>query len=124
MLQSYERIALISITAIVASIGDGLAEPIGVRFGKHKYNVKALFSEKIYSRSIEGSLCVFLTGVFSVIFMHDNLNSLEFFFALIIIPLALTLTEAFSPHTWDGPFIVLAGGASTVVVIELAKFFA
>ena len=79
-----------------------------------------MFSKKTYYRSIEGSLCVFLTGIFSVIFMHDHLNDMEFIFALAIMPLALTLTEALSPHTWDAPFIWLMGGLTTIVVIELA----
>lgn len=32
-----------------------------------------------------------------------------------------TLAEAFSPHTWDGPFLYLAGGVSTVLVLELSS---
>mgnify|MGYP003671287002 CR=1 FL=1 len=124
MLQPYERVALITVTSIVASIGDGLAEPIGVKFGKHKYKARGFFTEKTYYRSIEGSLCVFLTGIIAIIVLRNNFSALEFVLALAIIPLATTVAEAFSPHTWDNPFILLTGGASTIAVIELASVLA
>jgi len=124
MFLPYERMTLIAITTIVASIGDGLAEPIGVRFGRHKYNVKAFCSNRTYTRSIEGSCCVLITGVCAIVSMQQNLNEVEFIIALLIIPIVLTLTEALSPHTWDGPFIMLAGGVSTIAVIEVAEIWA
>jgi len=40
---------------------------------------------------------------------------------LLIIPIAMTLAEAFSPHTWDGPFLSLVGGSSTVGVLEISQ---
>jgi phytol kinase len=46
---------------------------------------------------------------------------MQFVLALAIIPLAMTLAEAWSPHTWDGPFLYLAGGASTVATLELSR---
>jgi phytol kinase len=94
----YEKATLIYITVLVAGIGDGLAEPVGVRFGRHTYSTRALFTDRRYTRSLEGSACV-----------------------LAIIPLAMTLAEAWSPHTWDGPFLYLAGGASTVATLELSR---
>jgi len=38
-LDGYDKSALISITWLIAGIGDGLAEPVGVRFGKRAYKV-------------------------------------------------------------------------------------
>ena len=37
---------LVIIIMIINGIGDGLAEPIGIRFGKHKYKIYALFQKK------------------------------------------------------------------------------
>jgi len=34
----------------------------------------------------------------------------QFAVAMASIPLCLTLAEAFSPHTWDTPFIISVGG--------------
>lgn len=119
-LGTYDKINLIAITVFVAAIGDGLAEPVGVRFGKHKYTVYALFTDKKYTRSIEGSLCVLVSGVVGVVLVHQQLTVIQLMLALLIIPVAMTLAEALSPHTWDGPLLYLVGGASTVAVLELS----
>jgi phytol kinase len=119
-LSSYEMTVLIYITVLIAGIGDGLAEPVGVRFGKRRYQVKALFTDRKYTRSIEGSLCVFLSGILAVVLLQGQMTFSQFILALLIIPIAMTLAEAFSPHTWDGPFLYLSGGLSTVAVLELS----
>ncbi len=119
-LQRYDKVSLIYITVLVAAIGDGLAEPIGVRFGRHTYRTRALFTDRTYTRSLEGSACVLMSAVLAIFLMRSQLESTQFFLALLVIPVAMTLAEAWSPHTWDGPFLYLAGGASTVAVLELS----
>ncbi len=120
LLSRYEQTSLIYITVLVAGIGDGLAEPVGVRFGKRKYTVRALFTDRKYTRTLEGSACVLFSGVLAVLLLSGQLNSTQVMFALVFIPILMTLAEAFSPHTWDGPFLYLSGGLSTVLVLELA----
>ena len=120
-LEHYDRAALISITWLIAGIGDGLAEPVGVRFGKRAYQVHALFTDRKYTRTIEGSLCVLFSGFLAVALHVEVLNQYQFILSLLIIPIAMTFAEAFSPHTWDGPFLYLVGGASTVVMLEIAQ---
>lgn len=120
-LESYEKSVLIFITVLVAGIGDGLAEPVGVRFGRHTYRTRALFTDRRYTRSFEGSACVFLSGFLAVFLLRAHLDPLQFWLALAIIPAAMTLAEAWSPHTWDGPFLYLVGGASTVATLELSR---
>jgi dolichol kinase len=120
-LQSYEKQTLIYITVLVAGVGDGLAEPIGVRFGRHKYRVRALFTNRSYTRSLEGSACVLVSGILAVLLLQAQLSAPEFVLAMLAIPPVMTLAEALSPHTWDGPFLYLAGGASTVGVLELSR---
>jgi len=123
-LSQYDKSILIFITVLIAAIGDGLAEPVGVKFGKHQYLVRALFTDRKYTRSIEGSLCVLFSGFLAVGILNEQLTSTELILALIIIPISMTLAEAFSPHTWDGPFLYLTGGVSTVLVLELSSYVA
>jgi dolichol kinase len=120
-LERYEKSILIYITVLVAGIGDGLAEPVGVRFGRHTYTTRALFTKRRYTRSFEGSACVLASGFLAVYLLRGQLDATQFGLALAIVPLAMTLAEAWSPHTWDGPFLYLAGGASTVATLEIAR---
>ncbi len=120
VLERYDKVALIYITILVAAIGDGLAEPVGVRFGRYAYRTRALFTERTYVRTLEGSACVLLSGFLAVYVMRGQLAPQQLFPALAVIPLAMTLAEAWSPHTWDGPFLYGAGGFSTIAILELA----
>lgn len=96
---------LIFIPVLINGIGDGLAEPVGVRFGKHTYSARAIFSERQYTRSYEGSACVLVTSIATVAAFNTSFSSAQFGTALLAIPLLMTLTEAVSPHTWDTPFL-------------------
>ena len=100
---------LILIPILVNGIGDGLAEPVGIRFGRIKYKTYALFTKKKYERTVEGSACVFLTSIIVIIFFNSGFTSSEFFTVIIIFPIVMTLAEAFAPHTWDTPFLFLFG---------------
>lgn len=120
-LGQYGKQTLVYILVLVAGIGDGLAEPIGVRFGKRKYRVKALFTNRSYTRSLEGSACVFLSAIFAVLILREHFNAIQLLLAFGMVPVAMTLAEALSPHTWDGPFLYLVGGASLVGVLELSS---
>jgi dolichol kinase len=105
----YDLMAWIFIPVLINGIGDGLAEPVGVRFGRHSYTVRALFSSKKYVRTLEGSACVFLTTIIIVAFFHATFTPGQLVSALIVLPLLMTLAEAISPHTWDTPFLFLVG---------------
>ena len=102
----------------LSMIGDGLAEPVGVRFGRIRYKSYALFTKKRYFRTVEGSLTVFFSSVLVVVWFGGLFTDQQFIYAICILPLILTLTEAISPHTWDGPF--LSGVSGLVVSIILA----
>lgn len=106
----------IPIIILINAIGDGLAEPVGITWGKNKYRVKALFTSKLYERSLQGSACVFLVAVFALLLYRDSFTFIHFLRALIILPAAATLAEAKSPHTWDSPFIFLFSGLSLMLV--------
>jgi len=42
------------------------------------------------------------------------------FWLLEAIRTGVMILSAWSPYTWDGPFLYLVGGSSTVLVLELA----
>lgn len=116
-LKSYGQPDLIFIITLAICFGDGLAEPIGVRFGRHKYPVPSLVRSRRYHRSIEGSLVVLVCSAAVVALMRGGLPDGTFPMAIWAVPLALTLSEAVAPHTWDGPLMYLAGTAALVAVI-------
>lgn len=109
---------LLMLIILVNAIGDGLAEPVGVTWGKHKYKVKALFTRQTYTRSIEGSACVFITAVLVLLGFHSIFTAPQLVAALVVFPIAVTLAEAYSPHTWDSPLIFLVGGAVLIGIIN------
>jgi len=87
---------------LVGGWGDAIGEPVGSKWGKHKYQVPTLFGVKA-TRSLEGSLAVFLVstlicfGVFSFLSYTTHTALL---YALIV-AFCATLTEAFSSHGLD-----------------------
>lgn len=111
---------IIWIPLLILAFGDGLAEPVGIRFGKHKYETYAFFSKKKYVRSLEGSACVFLASIIVIIVFHSSFSQLQFIIALIFIPILMTFVEAFSPHTWDTPTLYLAGYGALYAITRFA----
>ncbi len=109
----------IMIIILINAIGDGLAEPIGITWGKHKYNVKALFTSKTYTRSFEGSACVFITALIVLIVFHNHMTAAQFIISIFIVPIVATLAEAKSPHTWDSPFIFLFTGVALLAIYQI-----
>ncbi|MCP3925289.1 MAG: hypothetical protein GY714_22170 [Desulfobacterales bacterium] len=114
LLKSVGMISLLLIPILITGIGDGLAEPVGIRFGKHKYETYALFSKKKYTRSFEGSACVLITSIIVILLYKQFFTPTQFIIALCSIPIIMTLTEAFSPHTWDTPTLFLVGYSSLI----------
>lgn len=110
---------LVLIPILINGLGDGLAEPVGVRFGRMKYNTRALLSDTIYQRSVEGSLCVFAAGILCIVVLSTSFTPPQFIAALVTIPIATTLAEAFSPHTWDSPFIYGVAGVLLIGIMTL-----
>lgn len=87
---------------LVAGWGDAVAEPVGVRFGKHKYKVPSLAGVPA-TRSFEGSLSVLLVGflaAFIAIAAAGKAPDLGMLAALTVAA-ASTFTEAISTHGLD-----------------------
>lgn len=106
------HVPYVGIALIIAGVGDALAEPVGLRFGKRKYTVPSLAHGRSYTRSLEGSAAVWVVGVIAVLIAATITPSAfppyMFLIALIVFPLGGALAEGLAPHTWDQPFIILA----------------
>lgn len=89
--------------------GDAIAEPVGNRFGKHRYKVSSLFGVAV-TRSREGSLAVWIVSFIAVfLFMMSIQPSLGTgLLAALCCATAATLTEAFSTHGLDNLTVQLA----------------
>lgn len=112
-----DKPAFILIPLVVTGIGDGLAEPVGRAFGRHKYRATAMCARKQYTRSIEGSMMLVLSGVGVVLalFAWGNMTVRQLGVGLAIIPVPMAIAEAKSPHSWDNPFLLLVGGVLSIV---------
>jgi len=109
---------LIFILILINGIGDGLAEPIGVRFGKHKYETIALFTNRKYERSLEGSACVFIVSLVVVALFGSLFSQLQLIVALLTFPIIMTLAEAKAPHTWDNPILFAIGSILLFLILQ------
>jgi len=96
---------LILIPGLALALGDGFAEPVGRICGKHKYQVTAVCTAKKFTRSYEGSACVFFSALLGVFLASPEMNWVQLFVCVLILPIANTLAEAWSPHTMDNHFI-------------------
>ena len=100
------------------------SEPIGVRFGRHKYRASALWYDGKccsgnFHRTYEGSACVYFITLFSLFPFEGSLSSKQFIALLFLLPPVMTLSEAWAPHTWDNPFITLMGTLTIFMVYEV-----
>lgn len=112
----HDMLPLIMIIILANGLGDGLAEPVGIRYGKRKYTTYALLTKKKYVRSYVGSACVFMATFMAILIYQQYFSTIQLIAALLTIPILITLAEAFSPHTWDSPLIYAVGGVSIIGV--------
>lgn len=86
----------------ICGCGDAVGEPIGAKWGKHEYRVPSVFGVKV-TRSIEGSLGVFVVG-FLAAFFALILSSYGLWISLYVgfaCGLGGALIEAVSTHGFD-----------------------
>jgi phytol kinase len=94
---------------LIAGLGDAIGEPVGARWGKHRYKVPSYGTGKPHYRSCEGSMAVWVACIvafsISVLLNHWDWRP----FLVILAATVATLVEAFSPHGWDNLSSQLAG---------------
>jgi phytol kinase len=105
---------------LVGGAADAVAEPVGVRFGRHRYQVLSLRKVEIAERSVEGSFSVFIVSVLlSVIFfsLYYHLPVGRSVCGAVLLSAAVALVEALSPHGADNLTIqVTASGLAALFV--------
>ncbi|OQR98139.1 hypothetical protein ACHHYP_09005 [Achlya hypogyna] len=103
--------ALVRLIVLVVCVGDGLAEPVGIACGKHRYLTSSCFSSRRYTRSFEGSAVVFLSALIFPVIMYTCFPSpSQLWLTMALLPPAVTVAEAKSPHTVDTPILILVAG--------------
>jgi phytol kinase len=89
---------------LVAGVGDAIGEPIGTRFGRHKYRVPSLASVPAH-RSWEGSAAVFIASCAAValtLALSPGLGAQSgISWRVALVGLLSAAAEAVSPHGWD-----------------------
>jgi phytol kinase len=91
----------------VAGCADALAEPIGIRFGKHRYRVPNFGGGVTSSRSLEGSVAVlaasFLAAVLVLWVLRDGATggASSVLLSAAVIAVLGTVVEAISHHGLD-----------------------
>ncbi len=101
---------------------DAIAEPVGVRFGKHKYKVPSLRKVKVAERSLEGSLSVFVVSlVLSFLFFVYlyQLPAAKALIASLVLSVVLALVEAVSFHGSDNLTIQLAASGLAYLFLKI-----
>ena len=105
---------------LVGGAADAVAEPVGVRFGRHRYRVPSLKKVEIAERSVEGSLSVLvvsivLSAVFFCAYYHLPLS--HSLLSSLLLSVVVVFVEAASPHGADNLTIqVTASGLASFFV--------
>jgi phytol kinase len=107
------------IPLLVLTVGDGLAEPVGVAFGRHSYTTRALNGARLYHRTLEGSACVLISGCLAVAACSFALTTPQLIAVMLIVPMSGTIAEAFAPHTWDQPIMLAVMGGELLAISYL-----
>jgi dolichol kinase len=111
---------LAMIFVFITGLGDGLAEPVGVTVGRHKYKTSACCSKDKFTRSWEGSACVFMSGmIFPCTFYTSFANEVQMWMAIAILPPVMAYAEATAPHTMDTPVLMGLGG---VILLGICQY--
>ncbi len=88
---------------IATGWGDAVGEPVGTRWGQHRYRVPTLTGIVSY-RSLEGSAAVFLAsflGCGCVLFFGYSLPFLSALWLALLLALVTALVEAITFHSMD-----------------------
>ncbi len=102
----------------VGGWGDAIAEPVGARWGKHRYKVPSLMGVPA-TRSLEGSLSVFLAGasVGVAALYAGGVPFSQAMFVGVACGIAGTLVEAVSSHGLDNLTIQVAAAGTAALLL-------
>jgi phytol kinase len=104
---------------VVTGWGDAIGEPVGARWGRHRYRVPTLTGIRCH-RSLEGSAAVFLTslaGAALVLAIGLDVAPTAALIAASMIAFVTTLVEAVTFHSLDNLTLQLASTAAAAWII-------
>lgn len=103
---------------LVCGWGDALGEPVGTRWGKHRYRVPSLAGVPA-TRSVEGSSAVFLGGSAAAFLglLIGGIAPVTAALVAIAAGLAGALVEAFSTHGLDNLTVQVAAAAAAFFLL-------
>lgn len=95
------------------AIGDGLAEPIGLRFGASTtYSVRDLIFQKTNTKSLVGNAVIALSAfVVVVIMLYGQLPVWQIVLVGLGFALLMSVLEAVSPRGTDNFLLTITGSA-------------
>jgi phytol kinase len=108
---AFPRCALIGY--LVVGWGDAFGEPVGARFGKHRYPVPSFLGVRC-TRSAEGTLAVFgatAIACFLAVWLLRLGSVAQGLWAALLIGATTTIVEALSPHGIDNFTTQVLAGA-------------
>ncbi len=111
----FERFAVVGFA--VGGFGDAVAEPIGIRYGRHRYRVPRLGGAPSSTRSVEGSAAVFAASSIAAAIALSILGpsasvAIGVVPAALLIGAAAAIVEAISPHGLDNLTIQITAAAT------------
>ncbi len=101
---------------------DAIAEPVGVRFGKHKYKVPSLRKVTVAERSLEGSFSVLVVSLTLSLFFFVYLYQFPIAKAVIasaVLSLVIVFVEALSFHGADNLTIQVAASGLAYLFLNI-----
>jgi phytol kinase len=101
---------------------DAIAEPVGVRFGKHKYRVPSLKKVNVAERSLEGSFSVLVVSLVLSFLFFVYLYQIQPVKAMLFSALlsgAVVLVEALSFHGGDNFTIQVAASGLAYLFLKI-----
>jgi len=106
---------------VLCGAADAVAEPIGIRFGKHKYRVPSLKKVRTSERSIEGSLAVLIASLVLSFLFYRFFFGMSYFNACIgslLLSVVLVFVEALSFHGADNFSVQVAASGMTFLFLQ------
>lgn len=113
----FGSIELTRLAALVLGVGDAIAEPVGRRFGKHRYRVQGILSPHGATRSWEGSTAVAISSALVVMLFSGLIFAVAWPQLLgfgLVTGFLVAVIEAWTPHGLDNFTIPL----STAVILR------
>jgi phytol kinase len=107
---------------LIGGAADAVAEPVGVRFGKHRFKVPSLRKVKCAERSVEGSLSVLISAFAlsaAAFFFILHLGGAKSLLAALLVSAAVVSIEAISPHGADNLTIQVSASGLSYLFLRL-----